>query len=67
MVDEELGDERTTGPKLWIVLARAYRAIGEVLEDGIADDGMCLSDFMVLEVLLHGTGTGGARGRCRSR
>ena len=54
MAEETIAEEeRTTGPKLWIVLARAYRSMAEVLEDGIADEGMCLSDFMVLEVLLH--------------
>ena len=46
-------DERTTGPKLWTVLARAYRSMAEVLEASVAEEGMCLSDFAVLEVLLH--------------
>ncbi len=46
-------DEGTTGPKLWTVLARAYRSMAEVLEASVAEEGMCLSDFAVLEVLLH--------------
>lgn len=45
--------DQTTGPKLWIVLARAYRALREWTERSIASQGMCLSDFMALEVLLH--------------
>ena len=45
--------QQTTGPKLWIVLARAYRALAEWTERSMASHGMCLSDFMVLEVLLH--------------
>ena len=44
---------RTTGPKLWIVLARAQRAVAGYVEQCIAAEGLCLSDFMVLEVLLH--------------
>ena len=46
-------DTQTTGPKLWTVLARAYRHMAEVLEASVAEEGMCLSDFAVLEVLLH--------------
>lgn len=43
----------TTGPKLWVVLARAHRALASYVEESIAAQGLCLSDFMVLEVLLH--------------
>ena len=43
----------TTAAKLWTVLARAYRSMAEVLEASVAEEGMCLSDFAVLEVLLH--------------
>lgn len=39
--------------KLWIVLARCHRAVSALLERSIADLGLCLSDFMVLEALLH--------------
>ena len=46
-------DSGTGGPKLWTVLARAYRHMAEVLEASVAEEGMCLSDFAVLEVLLH--------------
>jgi MarR family 2-MHQ and catechol resistance regulon transcriptional repressor len=40
-------------PKLWIVLTRAHRALSALAERSIADTGLCLSDFMVLEALLH--------------
>ena len=43
----------TSGPKLWIVLARAYGAVAAYVQDSIASQGLGLSDFMVLEVLLH--------------
>src|ERR1700686_2438601 len=40
-------------PKLWIVLARCHRALAVSAGRSIADLGLCLSDFMVLEILLH--------------
>jgi|GEM_PF-1752115 len=45
----------TTVPdeKLWIVLRRAYHAITERLENGVTARGMPVSEFIVLEVLLH--------------
>jgi len=39
--------------QLWIVLARCHRAVSALVERSIADLGICLSDFMVLEALLH--------------
>lgn len=46
-------ESRTSGPKLWVVMARAYAATASYIEQSIARQGLCLSDFMVLEVLLH--------------
>ena len=46
-------ESRTTGPKLWVILARAQRALANYVEQKIADEDLGLSDFMVLEVLLH--------------
>lgn len=46
-------DASTTGPKLWVILARAYGAMASYIQDCIAAEGLGLSDFMVLEVLLH--------------
>ncbi len=43
----------STGPRLWVVLARAYGSLASYVESRIAAEGLCLSDFMVLEVLLH--------------
>src|SRR6202011_883977 len=40
-------------PKLWLVLARCHRALAQSVERSIPDPGRCLSDFMVLEALLH--------------
>ncbi len=40
-------------PRLWIVLARCYRAVGQIAERSIADAGLGLSDFAALEALLH--------------
>jgi MarR family transcriptional regulator, 2-MHQ and catechol-resistance regulon repressor len=40
-------------PRLWLVLARAYGSIVNYIEGSIAAQGLGLSDFMVLEVLLH--------------
>ena len=39
--------------RLWLVLARAYGSVAAYAERTIADQELCLSDFMVLEVLLH--------------
>ncbi|HSU31220.1 MAG TPA: MarR family transcriptional regulator [Bryobacteraceae bacterium] len=39
--------------QLWIVLARCHRAVSTLVERSIAGLGLCLSDFMVLEALLH--------------
>jgi MarR family 2-MHQ and catechol resistance regulon transcriptional repressor len=43
----------TTGSKLWVVLARAYGAMASYVQYCIAAEELGLSDFMVLEVLLH--------------
>jgi MarR family transcriptional regulator, 2-MHQ and catechol-resistance regulon repressor len=42
-----------TAPQLWIVLAKCHRALSRLVESTIEAAGLCLSDFMVLEVLLH--------------
>jgi MarR family 2-MHQ and catechol resistance regulon transcriptional repressor len=46
-------DRLTTGPKLWVILARAHGALASYVERCIAGEDIGLSDFMVLEVLLH--------------
>ncbi len=42
-----------SAPRLWLVLARAYGSIVNYIEGSIIAQGLGLSDFMVLEVLLH--------------
>jgi MarR family 2-MHQ and catechol resistance regulon transcriptional repressor len=42
-----------TAPMLWMVLARCHHALQQLVERDIAGLGLCLSDFMVLEALLH--------------
>ncbi len=39
--------------KLWTVLAKCHRALAVLVESNVADLGLCLTDFMVLEALLH--------------
>ena len=46
-------DDTISAPRLWLVLARAHGAIVSYIEQAIAEQGLGLSDFMVLEVLLH--------------
>ena len=38
---------------VWLVMMKAMRALGRYAAAGIADTGLCLSDFGVLEALLH--------------
>ena len=47
------GQKRLDAPKLLIVLARCYRALATAVEHSISSLGLCLSDFMLLEALLH--------------
>src|ERR1700756_1875780 len=47
------GEKGLEAPKLLIVLARCYRALATAVERSISSLGLCLSDFMVLEALLH--------------
>ena len=40
-------------PRLWIVLARCYRAVSQIAERSITEAGLGLSDFAALEALLN--------------
>jgi MarR family transcriptional regulator, 2-MHQ and catechol-resistance regulon repressor len=42
-----------TAPRLWLVIAKSYRALSLVAEQCIANTGLCLTDFAALEALLH--------------
>ena len=39
--------------KLWFVMARASHAVGTYIERSMGQQGFCLTDFMILEALLH--------------
>jgi MarR family 2-MHQ and catechol resistance regulon transcriptional repressor len=43
----------TTSAALWVVLARAHRAMVAFVEQSVAALGIGLSDFMILEALYH--------------
>jgi MarR family 2-MHQ and catechol resistance regulon transcriptional repressor len=45
--------DRITAPRLWLVIAKSYRALSLVAEQSIANTGLCLTDFAALEALLH--------------
>jgi MarR family transcriptional regulator, 2-MHQ and catechol-resistance regulon repressor len=40
-------------PRLWLVIAKGYRALSLLAEQSIANTGLCLTDFVALEALLH--------------
>ncbi len=42
-----------TAARLWTVFAKAHRAVSRRIDESVARHGLCLSDFMALEVLLH--------------
>jgi MarR family 2-MHQ and catechol resistance regulon transcriptional repressor len=45
--------EAIPAPRVWVVLAKAYKSMATLVERQVAAQGLGLSDFMVLEVLLH--------------
>jgi MarR family 2-MHQ and catechol resistance regulon transcriptional repressor len=45
--------ETIPAPRLWLVLARAFHSVAAYIEGSVTAQGLGLSDFMVLEVLLH--------------
>ncbi len=45
--------KKIVAARLWIVLARCHRAVALAVERDIAALGLCITDFMVLEALLH--------------
>lgn len=42
-----------TPPRLWIVLARCHHALRLAIDASISGTGLVISDFMILEALLH--------------
>jgi MarR family 2-MHQ and catechol resistance regulon transcriptional repressor len=45
--------DRIQAPRLWLVIAKSYRALSLLAERSIANTGLCLTDFTALEALLH--------------
>src|ERR1700742_1836802 len=45
--------DRITAPRLWLVIAKSYRALSLLAEQSITNTGLCLTDFAALEALLH--------------
>jgi MarR family 2-MHQ and catechol resistance regulon transcriptional repressor len=45
--------KNVSAPRLWLVLARAYSSMVNYIEGSMTAQGLGVSDFMVLEVLLH--------------
>jgi len=45
--------DRMKAPRLWLVIAKSYRALCLLAEQSIANTGLCLTDFVALEALLH--------------
>jgi MarR family 2-MHQ and catechol resistance regulon transcriptional repressor len=46
-------EKNVSAARLWLVMARAYGSIVDYIEHSLAAQGLGISDFMVLEVLLH--------------
>jgi MarR family 2-MHQ and catechol resistance regulon transcriptional repressor len=44
---------RIAAPRLWLVIAKSYRALSLLAEWSIANTRLCLTDFAALEALLH--------------
>ena len=53
MSENEPSPAHTSGVHLWLILMKAYRALAQVDARSIASSGLGLSDFAVLEILLH--------------
>ena len=47
------GGEEIAAARLWLVLARASASVGTFIERSMGLKGFCLTDFMILEALLH--------------
>jgi MarR family 2-MHQ and catechol resistance regulon transcriptional repressor len=47
------GERRIKGVQAWLALWRVTRGIESHARQSVEDDGLCLSDFAVLEALLH--------------
>jgi MarR family transcriptional regulator, 2-MHQ and catechol-resistance regulon repressor len=48
-----MGTKDVKAPRLWMVLTRCHHALSQIAERSIEGAGLCLTDFAVLEALLH--------------
>jgi MarR family 2-MHQ and catechol resistance regulon transcriptional repressor len=46
-------NETPTAGQLWTVLARCFKSLSTRVEQSVSDAGLGLTDFMILEALLH--------------
>src|ERR1700733_6241837 len=53
MPDSDAGPTNTSGVHLWLILMKAYRVLAQLDTRSISASGLGLSDFAVLEILLH--------------
>ena len=53
MSETDAGPNVRSGVHLWLILMKAYRALAQVDAGSMAASGLGLSDFAVLEILLH--------------
>ena len=55
IIDNQEGHGRSaaTPERVWIALAHCYRTMSNVIEKSFVDSGLSLTDFMLLEALLH--------------
>jgi MarR family 2-MHQ and catechol resistance regulon transcriptional repressor len=51
--ESEATPTNTSGVHLWLILMKAYRSLAQLEAGGIASSELGLSDFAVLEILLH--------------
>ena len=49
----ERSERRLKGVQVWLALWRAARSVEAHARQSVESDGLCLSDFAVLEALLH--------------
>lgn len=47
------GNRDVDAPRLWLVLSKCHRVLSHIAERSIEAAGLCLSDFVALEALLH--------------
>jgi len=51
---EDLGSGKPTKPEhVWIALSHCYRAMSSLIERSFAETSLSLTDFMLLEALMH--------------